>query len=180
LVRRNDPFEHAIESMLIAKEGPFTTAGYMFVMNQDLSAHDEYREKMLSLHRDINDFLLQYSSQGPFVLESFGLAEAVFTPMFQRFWFLEYYENFTLPDTEEYRRGAEWRKACIEHPDSQQVCFEEVVKIYYDYAKGSGNGALLKGRKASSFIFEPSWKDRPMPPADKYQHAATDDELGLL
>ncbi len=35
---RDDPFEHAQESMLIAKEGPFTAAGYAFVMNQDEAA----------------------------------------------------------------------------------------------------------------------------------------------
>jgi glutathione S-transferase len=54
------------------------------------------------------------------------------------------------------------------------------VKLYYDYAKGAGNGALLPGRTLSSFTFSPDWRSRPWPPADKCQHAATDAELGLL
>ena len=179
-VRRKDPLQHAIENMLIAKEGPFTIAGYTFVMNQDLSARDAFRDKLLALYRDMNDFLLQYSPQGPFLFESFGLAEVVFTPLFQRFWFLDYYEDFELPDTEEYKRVAKWRKACLEHPATKQVCHDEVVKIYYDYAKGAGNGVLLQGRKVSSFAFEPKFEERPMPPANKYEHSATDEELGLL
>jgi len=57
---------------------------------------------------------------------------------------------------------------------------EEIVKLYYDYAKGAGNGALLPGRTVSSFTFNPDWPNRPMPPADKYGNAATDTELGLI
>ena len=56
---------------------------------------------------------------------------------------------------------------------------EEIVKLYYDYAKGAGNGALLPGRKRSSFSFEPHWRTRPWPPQDKYGHSASDAELGL-
>ncbi len=56
-LRRSDPAEHAIESMLIAREGPFTMAGYLFVMNQDFARREEFKEKLLSLYRDINDFL---------------------------------------------------------------------------------------------------------------------------
>ena len=36
------------------------------------------------------------------------------------------------------------------------------------------------GRKVSSFTFEPHWRDRPMPPRDKYERGATDAELGLV
>ena len=56
---------------------------------------------------------------------------------------------------------------------------EQIVKLYYDYAKGAGNGALLPGRSRSSFEFEPDWRVRPWPPAAKYDYAATDEELGL-
>ena len=73
-----------------------------------------------------------------------------------------------------------WRAACLEEPCAQQVTFEEIVKLYYDYAKGAGNGALLEGRQVSSFVFEPDWRDRPMPPKDKYSISATDAELGLV
>ena len=72
-----------------------------------------------------------------------------------------------------------WKAACIAHPTADQVCFEEIVKLYYDYAVGSGNGALPEGRERSSFVFEPDWPERPMPPKDKYDRIASDAELGL-
>ena len=103
----------------------------------------------------------------------------MFTSFFMRFWFLEYYEAFDLPDDEQYARVRTWREACLAHPAAQQVTKEEIVKLYYDYAKGAGNGALLPGRKRSSFVFEPHWRDRPWPPKDKYGVSATDEALGL-
>ena len=60
------------------------------------------------------------------------------------------------------------------------MSFEEIVKLYYDYAVGSGNGALPEGRSRSSFVFIPDWRDRPMPPKDKYDRIASDAELGLI
>ena len=99
--------------------------------------------------------------------------------MFMRFWFLEYYEDFDLPDEDGYARVRRWRDACLAHPAAQQVAKERIVKLYYDYASGAGNGALLPGRAYSSFVFEPDWKSRPWPPKDKYGHAASDAELGL-
>jgi glutathione S-transferase len=106
------------------------------------------------------------------------LAELVFSPMFVRFWFLDYYENFDLPENGLYR-VRRWRDACLAHPAAQQVSREEVVKSYYDYALGAGNGALPAGRQISSFAFEPHWSKRPWPPRDKYA-PATDASLGLL
>jgi glutathione S-transferase len=76
-------------------------------------------------------------------------------------------------------RVRRWRDACLAHPAAQQVAKERIVKLYYDYAGGAGNGALLPGRAYSSFVFEPDWMDRPWPPKDKYGHAASDAELGL-
>src|SRR3712207_7246687 len=61
---------------------------------------------------------------------------------------------------------------------SSDVCSSDLV--YYDYAKGAGNGALLPDRSRSSFVFDPRWDKRPWPPKDKYGHAATDQELGLV
>lgn len=179
-LRRVDPVEHAIESMLIAREGPFTMAGYLFVMNQDPAQRDAHLDKLLSIYRDIDDFLGHYSPSGPFLFEDFGLAEAVFTPMFMRFWFLDYYEGFALPEGKDYDRVRAWRDACMAHPATQQVTEEEIVKLYYDYALGAGNGALPAGRSVSSFAFEPHWRSRPMPPREKYAKAATDKELGLV
>jgi len=178
-LRRADPLEHAIESMLIAKEGPFTMAGYLFVLNQDHAAQESHREKMLGLYRDIDDFLRAYGAGERFLFDEFGLAETVFTPMFQRFWFLEYYEGFVLPDDAAYDRVRVWRDACLAQPQVAQVSYDEIVKLYYDYALGAGNGALVAGRKLSSFVFEPHWRDRPMPPRNKYAGTASDAELGL-
>jgi glutathione S-transferase len=42
-----------------------------------------------------------------------------------------------------------------------------------------GNGTLFPGRALSSFVFDPDWATRPWPPKDKYDYAATDQELGL-
>ncbi len=179
-MRRSDPVEHAIESMLIAREGPFTMAGYLYVMNQDRDGRNAHVEKLLALYRDMDDFLGHHSPTGPFLFEDFGLAEAVFTPMFKRFWFLDYYEGFSLPDDKEYDRVRAWRDACMAHPATQQVTKEEIVKLYYDYALGAGNGALPEGRNVSSFAFEPPWQSRPMPTRDKYGAPATDKDLGLV
>ena len=66
------------------------------------------------------------------------------------------------------------------HPCTEQVTEEEIIKLYYDYALGAGNGAVPKGRTVSSFVFEPSWQSRPMPPRDKYAGTVTDSELGLV
>ena len=95
-----------------------------------------------------------------------------------RFWFLEYYEGFYVPG--ELARLRRWRDACVSHPAAQQVSREEVVKLYYDYSLGAGNGALPAGRSVSSFAFEPDWRKRPWPPRDKWGPAATDAELGLV
>ena len=179
-LRRADPYEHAVESMLIAREGPFTAAGYLYVLNQDPDRREEHQEKILGIYRDIDGFLREHNPDGTFLFDDFGLAEAVFTPMFKRFWFLDYYEGFTLPDTPDYARVRKWREACMAHPATDQVSEEEIVKLYYDYAKGAGNGALVEGRRVSSFAFEPDWRDRPWPPRDKYGESASDEALGLV
>jgi glutathione S-transferase len=148
-------------------------------MNQSLERRDELREGMLKQYARLNDFLVEHAPSGPFLWEEFGWAETVFTPFFMRFWFLEYYEDFELPLEDRYARVRTWRDACLSHPAAQQVTKEQIVKLYYDYAKGAGNGALLPGRSRSSFVFEPDWRVRPWPPKNKYDRSATDDELGL-
>ena len=179
-LRRSDPVEHAIEMMLINREGPFTMAGYLFVMNQQREKRDACAGKLLAVYREINDFLLEHGRDGPYLFETFGLAEAVFTPMFKRFWFLDYYEGFELPDAPEYSRVRAWKDACMSHGATEQVSREEIVKLYYDYALGAGNGALVEGRSVSSFTFSPRWQDRPWPPRDKYAGTASDQALGLV
>ncbi len=177
-VARADAYERAVENMLIAREGPFTATGYMFVLNQDPAARAGFHDKMLGHYRDFDRFLRKHNPDGPFLFDRFGLAETVFTPMFMRFWFLDHYEDFDLP-VEGFERVAAWREACLAHPAAGQVSREEIVKLYYDYAQGAGNGALLPGRTKSSFVFEPSWRARPWPPRAKYGEPADDAALGL-
>jgi glutathione S-transferase len=179
-VARADPYERAVERMLIAREGPFTAAGYGMVMNRDRERAADLRERMLAEFAAIDGFLRQHNPDGVWLFDRFGLAEVVFTPLLMRFWFLDYYEGFALPATGEYDRVARWRDACLAHPAAQQVSCEQIVKLYYDYAIGVGNGALPEGRTRSSFVFEPDWPGRPMPPKDKYDRVASDGELGLV
>jgi len=178
-VAQRDPYRRAVENMMTRMEGEFVAQGYTFVMNQDRARRDALRDGMLRLYARLDGFLVEHSPNGIFLFDEFGWAETVFTPFFARFWFLEYYEEFDLPSGAAYARVRRWREACLAHPAAQQVTKEEIVKSYYDYAKGAGNGALLPGRTRSSFVFEPAWRERPWPPRDKYGHAATDAELGL-
>lgn len=178
-VAKGDPYQHAVEDMLAMMSDGFSNQGYTMVLNQDVARRDAMRQGMLAQYAKLNQFLVQYAPEGPFLFSDFGWAEAVFTPLFMRFWFLEYYEGFELPDDPQYARVQQWREACLAHPAAQQVTREQIVKIYYDYAKGVGNGGLVSGRKRSSFAFEPSWETRPWPPSEKYTVSATDEALGL-
>jgi glutathione S-transferase len=178
-VAQRDPYRRAVENMLTRMDAEFFTQGYAWVMNQDPARRDALRDGMLTQYAQLDEFLLTHSPDGPFLFEEFGWAETVFTPFFERFWFLEYYESFELPSEARYARVRRWIDACVSHPAAQQVTKEEVVKLYYDYAKGAGNGALLAGRSKSSMAFAPDWRTRPWPPRNKYAHSATDAELGL-
>jgi glutathione S-transferase len=120
-VARADPYERAVERMLIAREGPFTAAGYGMVMNRDRERAADLRERMLAEFAAIDGFLRQHNPDGVWLFDRFGLAEVVFTPLLMRFWFLDYYEGFALPATGEYDRVARWRDACLAHPAAQQV-----------------------------------------------------------
>jgi glutathione S-transferase len=177
-VAQADPYARALENMLIATEGDFVSAGYRFVMNQDKSSRDALASAMTAQYAKLDDFLQQHAPEGTFLFDRFGLAECVFTPMFMRFWFLDYYEGYDIPES--LARVRRWRDACLAHPAARQVSREEIVKAYYDYALGAGNGALLPGRKHSSFAFAPHWKTRPWPPKDKWNGTASDAALGLL
>ena len=171
-----DPYGRACENMLIAMEAEFTATGYRFVMNQDREAQARFADAMDRQWHKLEDFLAWQQRRAPWLLDRFGLAETVFTPLFMRFWFLEYYERYEPPAGT--TRAGTWREACLAHPAAQQVSKEEIVKLYYDYALGAGNGALPPGRNQSSFVFEPHWHQRPWPPRDKWV-PVTDVELGL-
>ncbi len=176
-VAARDPDRRAIENMLTTMERDFVAAGYRLVMNQDRARRDKLQEAMTAQWAALDAFLVRHAPERTFLFEDFGWAEAVFTPMFMRFWFLEYYEDVDIaPELARVRR---WRDACRAHPAAQQVTREEIVRLYYDYAKNAGNGALVAGRQRSSFAFEPHWSARPWPPRDKYGVIATDEQLGL-
>jgi len=178
-LRRRAPYERAVERMLIAREGALTAAGYRFVMNRDPARRDAFVAEMRAQYAWLDGFLVEHNPDGTFLFDDFGLAEAVYAPVFMRFWFLDYYEGFDLPEEPGFDRVRRWRDACLAHPAAQQVSREEVVKLYYDYALGAGNGALPPGRHCSSFAFTPDWRSRPWPPRDKFGPLSTDAELGL-
>jgi glutathione S-transferase len=166
---------------MVTMENELVVAGYTFVMNQDRDKRADLERRFVESYAALDAFLRNYATgDGPWLFERFGWAECVFTPFFWRFKFVEYFEDWDLPPGEEFARVRTWRDACLAYPDAQQVVAEEVIKLYYDYARGAGNGALLEGRTRSSFVFEPHWKQRPMPPKDKYGPGATDAELGLI
>lgn len=178
-VAQRDPYRRAVENLLTLQERELVVAGYKLVMNQDAALRAELHARLLERYAALDAFLVAHATGSPFLFETFGWAEAVFTPLFMRFWFLEYYEGFELPTEPRFTRVRTWREACLAHPSAQQVTREQIVKMYYDYAKGVGNGALPAGRRCSSFSLEPHWSGRPWPPADKYGKSATDAELGL-
>jgi glutathione S-transferase len=179
-VMRADPYERAVDNMMAALEGGFTTAGYRLVMNRDPARRAEHHQALLAEFEKLDDFLRHHNPDGTWLFDRFGFAEAVFTPMFMRFWFNEYYEGFELPGDGRFDRVARWRSACLAHPAAQQVSREEIVKLYYDYSRGAGNGALPEGRTRSSFAFEPHWRDRPWPPQEKWAAGESDEALGLI
>lgn len=177
-VRQQDPYRHAVEQMLCATDGAYTGAGYQMILNRDPAKREELRANVDAQYARLDDFLNYYSPNQDFLFEQFGWAEAAFTPMFKRLWFLEYYENYAVP--QQYKRVLRWREACVAHPAAQHHSHEELMKLYYDYAQGAGNGRIPEGRKISSFTLDPHWSKRPMPPRDKWGYSATDEELGLI
>ncbi len=178
-IAQADPYRRAVEQMLVRFEGEFSNHGYAAVMNQDRSRRDALLDAVLKQHARLDAFLVQHAPRGPFLYDDFGWAEAVYTPLFMRFWFLDYYEDFDLPATADYARVRAWREACLAHPAAQQVTREQIVKLYHDYALGFGNGALPPGRSVSSFAAEPDWRARPWPPRGKGGPPASDAQLGL-
>lgn len=179
-IAQADPYKRAVEGMLCAMANDFGNQGYGYIMNQNVSRRESLRWDMLKQFARINDFLLDHNPDGVYLFDDFGWAETVFTPLLMRFWFLDYYENFELPVEDAYARVSKWREACLKHPAAQQVTRDQIITLYYDYAQGAGNGALLPGRTRSSFVLEPDWRQRPLPPRKKYADKASDEALGLL
>lgn len=180
-VHQRDAYRRAVENLMVSMASPFVVAGYRFVMNQDRERRGEFEAKYVEQLAGLSAFLERHATaDGPWLFEDFGWAETAFTPFFQRFAFIEYYEGVDIPAGAQFDRVRAWRDACVAHPDAQQAEREEIIKLYYDYALGVGDGGDPPGeRTRSSFVFTPHWRDRPWPPRDKYGEPASDAKLGL-
>jgi glutathione S-transferase len=177
-VAQRDPYRHAVESMLCATDGAFTGAGYRMILNRDRAQRDGLCREVDAQYQRLDRFLSYYGPRGPYLFDEFGWAEVAFAPMFKRLWFLEYYEDYEIPA--KLARVRHWREACVTHPAvANRHSFEELMKLYYDYSQGGGNGRIPEGRRISSFTLQPSWRTRPMPPREKWGTPATDAQLGL-
>jgi len=183
-IRRADPYEHAIERIFLTRADALFSASYVFLNNQKAEARQALLDKILSILEDLNKLLLEHNPLGTtFLFDKFGLVEAAFAPGFQRLWYLEYFENFSIPnDTAKYGRVSAWIKACRAHPAANQVNEEQIVKTSYDLAMGSIGSTVPPGRTRSVAGWETDWRQRPYPPKDhKYtDKRATDKELGLV
>jgi glutathione S-transferase len=185
-VAQADPARHALENLLVSHEGGFADAGYRLLMNRDPACRAALTEALLARYARLDaalrgcDAHAAQAHASPWCWGAFGWAEAVYTPLFMRFWCLGYYEGFELPDEPRLARVRAWQQACLAHPAAQQVSREQVVKLYADYAQGAGNGAVPPGRRVSSFSPAPHWSDRPWPSPDKYGASPSDAGLGLI
>ncbi len=177
-IARADASERGVERLMIDRAGDCTMSGYLMVMKRDRATAAEKGETRLGHHAWLDDFLRHHNPDGTFLFDRFGLADLVCTPMFMRLRFLDYHEEFELPDDPAFGRVRRWRDAGLAQPEAQQVSYDEIVKLCHDHAVGLANGALAEGRSWSSFVFEPGWRDRPMPPRDKYDRIASDEEPG--
>ncbi|HEY6455458.1 MAG TPA: glutathione S-transferase family protein [Steroidobacteraceae bacterium] len=177
-VAQRNPYKHAVESWLVVIGANLSSAGYKMLMNRDLAQRVSLSAAVDEQYGQIDAFLTRHSTEEVFLFEQFGWAETALTPLLKRLWFLEYYEDYVIP--ERLVRVRKWREACLKHPAAQTRSFDEIIKYYYDYSRGVGGGRLVEDRHVSSFALEPHWTTRPMPPRGKWARAATDEELGLL
>jgi glutathione S-transferase len=176
-VRHPDPLQHAIESMFGLMDSAYAKAGYAMLRNQDQAQREDCRLALDAQYERLDLFLRRYGGSGSFLFEDFGWAEVVLTPIMKRLECLSYYEDYRIPDALD--RVSSWHAACLGHPAAQSRQVEEVLKLYYDYSRGVGGGALVPGRRKSSFTMDPHWSSRPLPPRNKWGNGATDAELGL-
>jgi len=173
-----DPYAHAIEEMLGALGPALSAAGYRMIQNRDAAQRDTCARDVDAAFARIDAFLDRHADGDTFLHQQFGWAEILLTPVFKRLWFLEYYDGYAIPA--DLARLHRWRDACLAHPATQDRTFEEIVKLYHDYSRGSGGGRVPEGRAVSSFAPEPHWSTRPMPPRDKWAEAPSDVTLGLV
>ena len=158
-------------------DAEYAKAGYALLRNRDFARRDELRIAFDLQYGRLDAFLRRFGGPGPFLFEEFGWAEVLLTPLLKRLECVRYYEDYRIPDALERVRS--WHAACLAHPAAQTRTIEEILKLYYDYSRGAGGGALVPGRSKSSFALQPHWRGRPAPPSDKWGDGATDQALGL-
>ncbi len=172
-----DPMCHAVESLFGLMDSAYAKAGYAMLRNQDQAKRRELKLAFDAEYERFDAFLRRFGGEGPFLFDNFGWAEVMLTPLLKRLECLAYYEEYQIPGRLD--RVKRWHAACLDHPAAQGRSIEEILKLYYDYSRDAGAGALAPGRKKSSFAMDPPWQSRPMPPRDKWGESATDRELGL-
>jgi glutathione S-transferase len=174
------PDERALENMLTRMEADFVMAGYTWVMNQDTQRREALRTQMLAQYARLDDFLVSTRAGIGHICSIRLVGPRRCSPPCScgsGSWSTT--KVLRCPGNRVTSGYVPGSRPCLAHPAAQQVSQEEVVKLYYDYAKGAGNGALLPGRGKSSFTFEPNWRARPWPPVDKVRYSASDHDLGL-
>jgi glutathione S-transferase len=176
-VRHPDPQHHAIESMFALMDSGYAKAGYAMLRNQDQAKREELQSAFDAQYELLDVFLRRYGGGGPFLFADFGWAEVMLTPLLKRLECLPYYEDYRIPDMLD--RVRMWHAACLGHPAAQSRPVDEILKLYYDYSRDVGGGALASGRRKSSFAVDVPLSSRPLPPRDKWGGGATDRELGL-
>jgi glutathione S-transferase len=176
-IRNPDPLKHAIESMLGLMDSEYAKAGYAMLRNRDQSRREDFRRAFDVQYEKLDSFLRRYGEGESFLFEDFGWAEIILAPLMKRLECLVYHEGYSIPDRLD--RVRRWHSACLSHPAAQSRTLEEIVKLYYDYSRDVGGGALVPGRSKSSFTMDPHWSSRPWPPKDKWGPGASDSELGL-
>ncbi|CAH0495271.1 glutathione S-transferase family protein [Novosphingobium sp. CECT 9465] len=176
-IARADPYEHAIECLFAALSGALSVAGYTLLKSQDPARRDELVAALDQRFAALDAYLLRNAAGADFLFDRFGWAEAMMVPTLKRLWCAEYYEGYAIPQS--FARLHRWRDAALAHPAAQLHSREEIVKLYFDYSRNAGSGALVAGRTVSSFALEPHWSTRPWPPHDK-RAIASDSDLGLL
>lgn len=168
-IASKDAYRRALSRILIDYcNQKFVPAMYRLLMNQDRSADAKLTDDALSTWRWVNDFLNRHNQGGIYLHDEdgFSLSEVNFAPFFMRYCLNDYFRAFRLPDDDAYARVRRFRDALLEHPVVKETGMpdEDFIKLYFDYSRGYGNGAVPQGSQYSSFDMSVPLASRPMPP----------------
>lgn len=168
-VASNDAYRRALSRILIDYcNQKFVPAMYRLLLNQERAERSKLTDDALATWRWVSDFLDRHNPDGTYLHDEdgFALAEVNFAPFFMRYCLNDYYRAFRLPDEKAFARVRRFRDALLEHPvvKATGMSDEDFIKLYYDYSRGFGNGAVPPGSTHSSFDLGVPLRDRPMPP----------------